>query len=116
MVTATTGAVKFIGRQTRQQYQYSIYISDVVGAPVTWSKTGLAVSTGPVDLILPEDCDMVDIACITGPTAMSILSLQSNNGNLNIIVPFANTVNTIQSRQIPVVGFARGNRIGMIQA
>lgn len=116
MVTPTTGAVKFIGLRTKQQYQYSIYISDVAAAPVTWSKTGIAVAASPTDLILPEDCAMVDISVITGPTVITGLSLQSNNAFLNVIIPLANTINTIQSRQIPVTGFKGGNRIGIIQA
>lgn len=115
MVTPTTGAVKFRGLRTGQVFMYSIYISDVAAAAVTWSKTGLAVAGGPSDMILPEDCVMEDISCVTGPTVISVLSAQSNNASLNTIIPFANTVNTIQNRQIPQIGFRGGNRIGFIQ-
>jgi len=116
MVTPTNGTATFRNLRTGEVIPVDIYISDVVGANVTWSLIG-AAGTGTDSFVRFDDpVALVDLSIATGPTVMVGLVPYSNaqlvNGNAFRI---ANFLNTIQSRPKLALGFAAGKNIQLKQ-
>jgi hypothetical protein len=115
MVTATTGQVLLIGRSGRQ-YSYSVYISDVVGAFVTFSASGVAGTGSQTFIIVPEDVVLADIATALSPTVALTISPYINDLPTGNIIQDSNTLATLQARQIPHIGISAGKKLTFVQA
>lgn len=116
MVTPTNGTATFMGRSGRK-YTVDFYISDVVGAPVTWGVSGNAAAGSLTFWRAPEDVVLTDLSIATGPTVMVALVPTANDGIIpNYRFRIANFLNTLTTRPDVNVGFAAGRNVGMIQA
>jgi len=117
MVTTTNGTATFLGLETGKMYNVDVFISDVVGAPVTWGVSGNAVSTSQNFWRAPENVQLQDLSIVTGPTVMVALVPTSNDAVVpNYRFRIANFLNTLTTRPSITVGFASGRNIGMLQA
>jgi hypothetical protein len=115
MVTPETGTINFLGR-SGQMYTYSIYSSDVVNAPLTFSSIGLAGSGSQNFLIANEDMVMTDISITTGNTVATTFNFYSNDANLGMLCAEANILNTLTTRSFPRVGYKKSSKITILQA
>lgn len=116
MVTATTGTMTFVGRQSGRRYGVSCYVSDVIGAAVTFNVNGAAAAGSPSTFQLPEPVTLVDAAVITGPTVMTGFKLQS--GGMDIpgsSFLLGSVLTTIQTRIVPNISFGAKSIIGAVQ-
>lgn len=116
MVTATTGTMTFRGVKSGRKYTVSCYISDVIGAAVTFNPSGAAVAGSNNYYVAPEDVVLDDASIITGPTVATGFNYTSNSN----LVPASATLlgsvlTTIQTRNIPQIGFMAGRLIGAVQ-
>ena len=116
MVTATTGTVTFRGLNTKMAQSVSIYISDVIGAKVTFNPNGAAASTSDTTVKFDEPVVVEDVSIITGPTVATGFNWYSRG----VIVP--NTANLISpnlttnaSRNFTRTAFAAGRLISAVQ-
>jgi hypothetical protein len=116
MVTATTGTMSFTGLQTKRVYNVSIYISDVVAAAVTFNSNGVAASTSPTVWQIPEDSILTDVSILTGPTVATGMTLSSGYSTIpatNLLI--GANLTTLNNRNFPNVGFAKGSLLGATQ-
>jgi len=115
MVTATTATLSFKGRSGRV-YNVSGYISDVIGAAVTFNPNGAAASTSPSTFQLPEDVVLVDVSILTGPTVATGMVMQSGSTNIpNSNLLIAANLTSVQNRNAPNIGFSAKSLIGAVQ-
>lgn len=115
MVTATTGNIIFQGVSGRT-YAYSIYISDVAAAFVTFSAAGVAGTGSQNFLIVPEDGMVVDISTLLSPTVAVTISPYVNDLPTGIIIQDANTLSTLTTRAFPRMKIKGGSKLTFIQA
>jgi len=69
MVTPTTGTLNMVGLKTKQTFNCSFYISDVVGANVTFEPAGTATSSSQTSFVPPEPMLIYRASIKTGPVA-----------------------------------------------
>jgi hypothetical protein len=116
MVTATTGTITFRGLKTGNQYSTSCYISDVVGAKVTFSPNGVAGTGSDTTVQFDEDVQIIDVAIITGPTVATGFSWYSRGvivtNSATLISP---NLTTNPNRNFPRIAFASGRLISAVQ-
>lgn len=112
MVTTTTMTFRFAGRQTRKIYNVSGYISDVANAFVTLELDGTPGTSSLTYWTPPEDCDLIDMAIISGPTVITGLRAFSNGsptGQQHLIAMHYTSVTS--GRPVPGYGFASGKQV-----
>ena len=68
MVTPTTGTLNLVGLKTKQTFNCSFYISDVVGANVTFEPAGTATSSSQTSFVPSEPMMIYRASIKTGPT------------------------------------------------
>jgi hypothetical protein len=117
MVTATNGTIRLIGK-SGTQYGASVYVSDVIGAPVTFNLVGAAVSTSPNFLTFPEDVALADMSILTGPTVMTLLVPYQGDSPIagGKITGLANVLTTLNSRSFTPVIWKGGVKMQIFQA
>jgi hypothetical protein len=115
MVASTTGTMILRGASGRQ-YAYSIYISDVVGAFVTFATNGVAGTGSQTFIITPEDCILVDISTLLSPTVALTIAPFVNDVSTGNVILDANTLSTLPNRAIPNIGFRAGRKLTFVQA
>lgn len=71
MVTPTTGTLNAIGLKTKQTFNISFYLSDVVGANVTFEPAGTAGSSSQTTFVPAESMRIYRASIKTGPTVAS---------------------------------------------
>jgi len=116
MVTPTYGTAMFKGVTSGKTYAVDMYISDVVGAPVTFDSGNGATSTSLGFWRAPEPVILYDLSIATGPTVMTALVPTTNGG---IIAGFAfriaNFLNTLATRPAITIGWKEGSNVGFNQ-
>jgi hypothetical protein len=116
MVTATTATFSFKGTQSGRNYSTSGYISDVVGAAITFSQNGAAASTSPTFIQFQEPVVLVDVAVLTGPTVATGWTMTAANNTIPssacLISP---NLTTNANRSVPAIGFNARALIGAVQ-
>ncbi len=84
-VTPKNGTITFLG-QSGQRYPVSVYVSDVIGAAVTFEKnSGLAGAASSTMIQLPEPCVMVDYSQTTGPTVATAMEPRISSDSKGIL-------------------------------
>jgi hypothetical protein len=115
MVTATNGTLQLRG-VSGKVYSLNIYISDVIGAAVTMSLSGVAGTASQNFYILPENCVITDISVVTGPTVMTNLVFQINDQNIGIVTPIASVLTTLSTRATPKAPLPGNRKMTIVQA
>lgn len=115
MVTPETGVITFVGKSGRT-YTLSFYSSDVVGAYVTFSTSGLAGTGSQTFWNTPETVQIKDISIITGQTVSTIGVLQVNDVATGNVIAWANVVNTLAFRAFPPMVISAGRKFTIVQA
>ena len=115
MVTATTGIAYFKGKSGRI-YTPGIYISDVIGAAVTFALSG-AAGTGSLQYFrAPEPVVLFDMAIVTGPTVATGVLLTQDGANVagtNTLI--STQLTTLATRGSLAVAFPAGALVGATQ-
>lgn len=116
MTTPTNGVMILRSKDNKREYTYNVYVADAVGTKCPLSTFAVASATvGDTFTNAPEDCYLADLSFTTGPTVMTNFQIMRNDSVAGI-VPFANTVNTIQNRSIQHVKFGANQKIALVQA
>lgn len=116
MVTATYGTAMFKGVQSGKTYPVDMYISDVVGAPITWDSGNGATSTSLGFWRAPEQVVLYDLSIATGPTVMTQLVPTSNGGPIGTFTfRIANFLNSLATRPSIALGWDKGSNVGFNQ-
>lgn len=115
MVTTTNGVLRLTG-VSGKDYSYNIFISDVVGAALTFSTVGAAVAGSQNFIITPEPVILDDISVTTGPTVIFNLVPYVNDVSSGQIIALANVINTLQNRSFPNVKISGGRKLTILQA
>ena len=97
MVTATTGQMSIVSVKGKR-FGASLYISDVVAAPVTFSMSGIAVVGSANYFVMPERGIITDLALVTGPTVIFAYEIFVNSIPIGIIANNAVHVSTSPNR------------------
>lgn len=114
MVTAGNGVLIFTGKSGRQ-YTLNFYSSDVNAAFCTFATNGAAGTGSQTFWNAPEDVVLTDVSFASSNTVALNWNFYYNDVSTGIIVPIANTLNTLAFRSIPHPGFKRGTKVTMIQ-
>lgn len=115
MVTAENGTVTFVGASGKF-YSLSIYSSDVLGAYLTMSSSGLAGTGSQSFWNTPEQVTLYDISMTTGNTVTTVFRFQVNDVDVGNIVAEANILNTLANRSFPHITIGAGRKFTIIQA
>ena len=115
MVTPETGILTF-SAMSGKKYSLSFYSSDVVGAYVTFSLTGLAGTGSQTFWNAPERVVLTGASIITGQTVSTIGRVQANDIDIGTPLAWANIVNTLATRDFPQVGINAGTKFTIVQA
>lgn len=117
MVTPTYGTATFQGTKTGKNYSVDFYISDVVGAPVTWDSGSGAGATTLTFWKAPEPVILIDLSIVTGPTVMFTLFPTADGGQIpGMRYRIANFLNTLAFRPRLTLGFNQGTNVGLTQS
>lgn len=114
MVTPTTGQLSVVGLSGKR-YSPSLYISDVVAAPWTFSMSGLAVAGGPAYFVMPERGVITDAALVTGPTVIFAHEFFVNGIPLGVIANNAVHVDTSPNRPPLNIKVDKGSIVTVVQ-
>ena len=116
MVTASYGTCVFKGA-SGILYNVDFYIADVVATAVKFDAGSGASATSLPFWRAPENCTLVDISIVTGPTVMVALVPNVNGGVVpGIRFRIANFLNTLAFRPAVRIGVAQGSNYGMTEA
>lgn len=116
MAAAPKNATILFRGKSGQQYSYSIYLSDVANAFVTWATTTTAGSGSVNFITAPEDMALVDITIASAPTDTTSLILWLDDGPVrNTFIQDANVVASVQTRIFPKVGISQGRKVQLVQ-
>jgi hypothetical protein len=115
MVTPEQGSITFKGI-TGRNYGFSIYSSDVVAAPITFSAVGLAGANSSVSIIANEDMILSDIAVVTGQTVSTVWNVYINDLPVGLTITYTNILTTLANRIFPTFGVKKGQKLALFQA
>ena len=116
MATPEPGTLTFKGLNTGRFYSYTIYMSDVVGASVTFSTTGIATSASQSFINAQEDIVLTDVSITTGMGATTALVPQVGDVPIGNVISIANVLNSLAFRAFPQIAISRGKKFTLVQA
>lgn len=106
-MAASAGTLVLQSPRTARVWTVDLYIPDATATFLAFNPAGLAASTSPSTYRIPEDCNIVDIAIGTAPTAVGA-ALSVNSGVVNGgAIRWANQLQTLATRlrlKIPLRG------------
>jgi len=112
-MAAQNGTMTLVGKSGRT-YTVDLYIPDAVATQLTFNPTGLAASTSPSNLRIPEDCIIYDISGVA-PTAVGF-TISVNSGVVNGgVLRWANQLATLSNRQKLKIPLKAGDIITALQ-
>lgn len=108
-MAATAGNLVFIGKSGKK-YCYDVYVPDATGTALVFNGTGLAVSTGNSQLVLPEDGAVTEyITMTTAPTAVGF-SISLNSAVIHGgVVRHGNVLSTLATRVTQFIPARQGD-------
>ena len=116
MVTAEQGTAIFRGNSGKI-YNVDMYISDVVGAVVTFDAGSGASATSLGFWKCPENCVLMDLAVVTGNTVATTLIPTADGGQIpGIRFRTSLFLTTLSQRPSIALGFKQGTNFGLTQA
>ena len=116
MVTTTTGSATFVGLKTGTKRTVSIFISDVVGAAVTFNVNSIAAAGSSQYAQFDEPVVLGDVAILTGPTVATGFVWQSGTTMIpNSVTMISPNLTTNPQRVCPTIRWNAGSLIGAQQ-
>lgn len=113
-MAASAGSMVLVGKSGKT-YTIDVYIPDAVATLLTFNPAGLAASTSPSDLRVPEDCVITDITTAAAPTAVGG-TFKVNSGVLNGgTFRWADRINTLSNRFRLSVPLRAGDFLSCLQ-
>lgn len=79
---AASNATMFLLGKSGRTYSIDVYVPDAVATQLCFNPTGLAASTSPTSIRIPEDCILFDYSAVAAPTAVGF-TLSINSGVVN---------------------------------
>ena len=109
--TPKTATVTFVGR-SGQEYNYSLYNSDVANSFSGWATTGTAGSGSVNFITAPEDMVLKDFSAVTGIADTTAVVLWLDDAPIrNTYLQWANVLNSLNSRAVPRIGIRGKHKI-----
>lgn len=113
-MAASNGTLTLVGKSGRT-YVVDTYTPDAVATQITFNPTGLAASTSPTSLRIPEDCIIYDYSQVASPTAVGF-TISCNSGVVNGgTLRHANQLCTLPNRQKLKIPLKQGDIITALQ-
>lgn len=103
-MAASNGTLVMVGKSGKA-YSIDAYVPDAVATFLAWNPTGLAASTSPTQLVIPEDAMIVDYVQVAAPTAVGFNIQLDSASQPGATLRHANQLCTLANRQklrIPV--------------
>lgn len=113
-MAANAGTAVFIGKSGRT-YTVDVYVPDATGTQLTFSVSGLALSTSPSYFTTPEEVTLVDFSIGAAPTAVGAI-LQAGDANINgATIRWANQLAANPNRMKLRIPISEGVRFSGLQ-
>lgn len=103
-MAASNGTLSMVGASGKI-YSIDVYIPDAVATFLAFNPTGLAASTSPSQLVIPEDGFINDFVTVAAPTAVGFNIQLDSAAQPGAALRHANQLATLATRQklrIPV--------------
>jgi hypothetical protein len=103
-MAASNGTLVIAG-QSGKVYSIDTYVPDATATQLTFNPTGLAASTSPASLVIPENGVIVDYVQVAAPTAVGFNISLDSAAQPGATLRHANQLCTLANRQklrIPV--------------
>jgi len=113
-MAASNGTLNILGASGRT-YSIDVYVPDAVATFLSWNATGLAASTSPNTLIIPEDGIIVDYIQVAAPTAVGFNIQLDSASQAGYTLRHANQLTTLATRQKLVLPVKKGQQLTALQ-
>jgi len=113
-MAASNGTLVIAGKSGKI-HSIDVYVPDAVATYLGFNPTGLAASTSPTNMVIPEDGVIVDFVTVAAPTAVGFnvqLDSASQPGNT---LRHANQLSTLATRQKLRMPVRRGQILTCLQ-
>jgi len=112
-MAAQNGTLTLVGKSGRT-YIVDIYIPDATATQLTFNPSGIAASTSPSTLRVPEDCVIYDISG-AAPTAVGATIYNNSGAVVGGAFRWANQLATLANRQKMKIPLRAGDIISAVQ-
>jgi hypothetical protein len=113
-MAASNATMTLLGKSGRT-YTVDCYVPDAVATQITFNPTGLAASTSPSNIRIPEDCILYDWSAVAAPTAVGF-TISVNSGVINGgTLRHANQLCSLPNRQKLKIPLAKGDIMTALQ-
>ena len=113
-MAASNGTLVIAGNSGKT-YSIDAYVPDAVATFLSWNPTGLAASTSPNQLVIPEDGVIVDYVQVAAPTAVGFNIQLDSAAQPGAALRHANQLCTLANRQKLRVPVRRGQILTALQ-
>jgi hypothetical protein len=96
-------------------FSIDVYTPDATGTFLTFNPTGLAGSTSPTQLVIPEDGVIVDYVQVAAPTAVGFNVQLDSASQPGATLRHANQLCTLANRQKLAIPVRRGQILTALQ-
>lgn len=113
-MAASNGTLVMLGKSGKT-YSVDAYVPDAVATFITWNPTGLAASTSPNQLVIPEDGAIVDYVQVAAPTAVGFNIQLDSAAQPGAALRHANQLCTLATRQKIFIPVRKGQILTALQ-
>jgi hypothetical protein len=113
-MAASNGTLVILGKSGRV-YSIDTYVPDATGTLLTFNPTGLAGSTSPTTLVIPEDGAIVDYVQVAAPTAVGFNIQLDSAAQPGATLRHANQLCTLATRQKLRIPVGQGQMLSALQ-
>ena len=96
-------------------YSIDTYTPDAVGTFIAYNPTGLAASTSPTQLVIPEDGMITDYIQVASPTASGFNLQLDSAAQPGATIRHANQLNSLPNRARLAIPVRRGQILTALQ-
>lgn len=112
---AASNATLVIAGNSGKVYSIDVYVPDATATYLGFNPTGLAASTSPTQLVVPEDGVIVDYVAVAAPTAVGFNVQLDSASQPGASLRHANQLCTLANRQKLRIPVRRGQILQGLQ-
>jgi hypothetical protein len=113
-MAASNGTLVIAGKSGKV-YSIDTYVPDAVATYLGFNPTGLAASTSPTQLVIPEDGMIVDYVQVAAPTAVGFNIQLDSAAQPGAALRHANQLCTLSTRQKLRIPVRKGQILSALQ-
>jgi hypothetical protein len=113
-MAASNGTLVIAGNSGKV-YSIDTYVPDATGTQLTFNPTGLAASTSPSQLVIPENGVIIDYVQVAAPTAVGFNVQLDSAAQPGATLRHANQLNSLATRQKLRIPVRRGQILTALQ-